>query len=273
MVPRTDDLNDMVVGLLASPFVGYRSGLRGAARLKAVERVVHRIDSLNDIPPSVAIAVVNDESMATKIGEETDEAAVGELVDAALSAKAQQLEEQVAAAASRVVKAEQERDRAEALRREADTERARLQAESDEAQAHQAATVKQLQESIDAHRTEAESLPRRGAGCEAAGRGRGGREGARTHRGPTSTSERSGDHRLSRDRRRGGGADSYRDGVGHGWRDRGDRGRGVEPVRRGAHRRGAAGQRDRGGARDRVRCRDDRRSHRGADRWRPGYLR
>ena len=158
MVPRTDDLNDMVVGLLASPFVGYRSGLRGAAHLKAVERVVHRIDSLKDIPPSVAIAVVNDESMATKIGEETDEAAVGELVDAALSAKAQQLEEQVAAAASRVVKAEQERDRAEALRREADTERARLQAESDEAQAHQAATVKQLQESIDAHRTEAESL-------------------------------------------------------------------------------------------------------------------
>jgi hypothetical protein len=119
---------------------------------------VHRIDSLKDIPPSVAIAVVNDESMATKIGEETDEAAVGELVDAALSAKAQQLEEQVAAAASRVVKADQERDRAEALRREADTERARLQAESDEAQAHQAATVKQLQESIDAHRTEAESL-------------------------------------------------------------------------------------------------------------------
>ena len=61
---------------------------------------MHRIDSLKDIPPSVAIAVVNDESMATKIGEETQEAAVGELVDAALSAKAQQLEEQVAAAAS-----------------------------------------------------------------------------------------------------------------------------------------------------------------------------
>jgi hypothetical protein len=158
MVPRTDDLNDMVVGLLSSPFVGYRSGLRGAAQLKAVERVVQRIDALSDVPPSVAIAVVNDESMATKIGEETNERVVDELVDAALSAKARQLEEQVAAAAGRVVKAERERDRAEARRREADAERARLQAESDEAQVHQAATVKELKESIAAHQSEAESL-------------------------------------------------------------------------------------------------------------------
>ena len=84
MVPRTDDLNDMIVGLLASPYVGYRTAVQGVHQ-KAVERVVARIDALRDVPPAVAVAMVNDEAMAAQIGDETDPEVVDQLIEESLS--------------------------------------------------------------------------------------------------------------------------------------------------------------------------------------------
>ena len=139
MSPRTEDLDDVMVGLLASPFVGYNAGLRGTSR-KAVERVVARIDSLQDVPPSVAIALVNDGAMATKIGEETDEQEVDKLVDESLTEKARQLEDSVAETAQRAAAAEQAKQRADqettaALERENAARAEREEAERDKVEA------------------------------------------------------------------------------------------------------------------------------------------
>ena len=88
----TRDLNGMVAALLASPFVGYRSAPRGAAQLTTIERITRLIDSLRDMPPAVAIAVVNDKAMSTKIGEETGPAVIEQMIEDALSTKAHELE-------------------------------------------------------------------------------------------------------------------------------------------------------------------------------------
>ena len=90
MVPRTADLDQVIVGLLASPYVGYKPAASGDQRL-ALERVAARMESLEDVPPSVAIAVVTDRAMASKIGQEVDETAVGRLVQDAISTKAREL--------------------------------------------------------------------------------------------------------------------------------------------------------------------------------------
>ena len=133
MVPRTSDLNGMVAALLASPFVGYRSAPRGTAQLTAIERITRSIDSLRDMPPAVAIAVVNDKAMSAKIGEETDPAVIEQMIEDALSAKAHELEAQLATAADRIVEAERVRDRAQADRLAAEKERDQLQGDRDRA--------------------------------------------------------------------------------------------------------------------------------------------
>ena len=158
MVPRTDDLNGMVAALLASPFVGYRSAPRGAAQLTAIERIAKSIDSLKDVPPAVAIAVVNDKAMSTKIGEETDPAVLERMIEDAISAKAQELEAQLASAADRIVEAERVRDDAQADRLTAEKERDRLQTERDRALVEAQQKQVELESSTGSHRAESEAL-------------------------------------------------------------------------------------------------------------------
>lgn len=158
MVPRTSDLHGMVAALLASPFVGYRSAPRGGAQLTAIERVTRSIDSLRDMPPAVAIAVINDKAMSTKIGEETDPAVLQQIIEDALSAKAHELEVQLTSAADRIVEAERVRDCAEADRVAAEKERDRLQEERDHAVAEAERNQTELESSIGSHRAESELL-------------------------------------------------------------------------------------------------------------------
>jgi hypothetical protein len=158
MVPRTADLNGMVAALLASPFVGYRSAPRGAAQLAALERITRSIDSMKDVPPTVAIAVVNDKAMSTKIGEETDPVVIEQLIEDAMSAKALELEAELETAADRVVDAERTRDRAQAARLAAEEERDRLEAERDQAIADARRNQSELESSIGTHRADSEAL-------------------------------------------------------------------------------------------------------------------
>jgi hypothetical protein len=149
MVPRTDDLDAMIVGLLASPYVGYTAASPDRV---AVERVVARIDALKDVPPSVAIAVLNDRTMATKISAEASSHEVDRLVEEATSQKAREIEEQIAQTASRATRAERERAEAE--------ERARV-AEQQAATAEQARQASGLTEA--ALREELQAAQARGA--------------------------------------------------------------------------------------------------------------
>lgn len=119
LVPRTDDLNDMIVGLLASPYVGFKPAAEGD-HLKAVERAVARIDALRDVPASVAVALVHDDAMSSKIAGETDPAEIDRLVDESLTEKAKELSSRLDETASEKVRADRERLEAEAQAAESD---------------------------------------------------------------------------------------------------------------------------------------------------------
>jgi hypothetical protein len=126
IVPRTEDLDAVVVGLLASPYVGYKPAVSGVHR-EAVERVAARIDELGDVPAGVAVALVNDNSIASKIAAETDETEVNRIIEESLTKKAAELEARVSETAARTVAAQRERDeerqRAEqAVRAQSDSE-------------------------------------------------------------------------------------------------------------------------------------------------------
>jgi hypothetical protein len=158
MVPRTENVNEMVTALLASPFVGYRSALDGASQVAALERITQSIDSLKDVPPAVAIAVVNDTAMATKIGEETDPAVVEQIIEQAITAKAAELESQLASAAGRIVESERTLAAARARQVSAEQERDELKAQRDAAVETARSTESELGTAQGRHRGETESL-------------------------------------------------------------------------------------------------------------------
>jgi VIT1/CCC1 family predicted Fe2+/Mn2+ transporter len=112
LVPRTDDLNDMIVGLMASPYVGYKPAAEGD-QLKAIERAVGRIDALRDVPASVAVALVHDDAMSRKIAEETDPTEIDRLVDESLTKKAEELSVRLDQTASEKVQSDRLREEAE----------------------------------------------------------------------------------------------------------------------------------------------------------------
>jgi hypothetical protein len=133
MVPRTDDLNDMIVGLLASPYVGYKPPVEGD-HLTAVERTVARIDALRDVPASVAVAVVHDDAMASSIAGETDPDEINRLVDESLTKKAEELSTRLDETAAEKMAADRERREAEKQAREAGERESLSKAERDEAE-------------------------------------------------------------------------------------------------------------------------------------------
>ena len=112
IVPRTEDLDAVIVGLLASPYVGYKPAVSGAHR-EAVERVAARIDELGDVPAGVAVALVNDNSIAAKIAAETDETEVNRIIEESLTKKAAELEARVSETAAAAVAAQRGRDQAQ----------------------------------------------------------------------------------------------------------------------------------------------------------------
>ncbi len=158
MVPRTENVNEMVTALLASPFVGYRSALDGPNQVAALERITQSIDSLKDVPPAVAIAVVNDTAMATKIGEETDPAVVDQIIEQAITAKAAELESQLASAGGRIVDAERTLEAARARQVAAERERDELKAQRDAAVDNARSAESDLGAAQGHHRDEEQSL-------------------------------------------------------------------------------------------------------------------
>ncbi len=111
MTPRTEDFEDMVVELLASPYVGYQ----GPLDQRTVREVVARMDRYDDASPELALAVVQDSALMHEI-EEADDEQVEERVRTAYSAKAKELKKQAEDAAK--VAANEQQAREEAERRE-----------------------------------------------------------------------------------------------------------------------------------------------------------
>jgi hypothetical protein len=132
VMPRTADLDEVIVGLLASPYVGYKLPISGTPK-KAVERVVARIDSLKDVPASVAVAMVGDQSMAAKIGGEVDEAEMNRIIEESLTQKAEELEVRIATSAKETVAAQRARIEAEDRAKQAVESKSESEAERDQA--------------------------------------------------------------------------------------------------------------------------------------------
>lgn len=89
MTPRTDDFDQMVVELLASPYVGYR----GPVNQQAVSEVVARMDQYKDASPELALSVVQDSALMDAVAK-ADPEEVGKQVERAYSTKAKELQEQ-----------------------------------------------------------------------------------------------------------------------------------------------------------------------------------
>jgi hypothetical protein len=136
IVPRTEDLDEVIVGLLASPYVGYKPAVSGENR-EAVERVAARIDELGDVPAGVAVALVNDNSIAATIAAETDETEVNRIIEESLTKKAAELEARVSETAEEAVAAQRERD--EERKRAERAVRARTDSEGERDKARQLA--------------------------------------------------------------------------------------------------------------------------------------
>jgi hypothetical protein len=144
--PRTDDWDQMVVDLLASPYVGWKRGMS----LPAVLEVVARVDQYTDSSVELAWEVLADTakmaeiSQLKKSGAPTDEIAAA--IDATFVADAEASKERAAAARELQLEAERtavsERARADQLRADLDDERRRREAlETDLKHAQEATDV------------------------------------------------------------------------------------------------------------------------------------
>ena len=170
LVPRTDDLNDMIVGLMASPYVGFKPAAEGD-QLKAIERAVGRIDALRDVPASVAVALVHDDAMSRKIAGETDPTEIDRLVDESLTQKAEELSARLDQTASEKVQSDRLREEAEEYAKAAAAQKEesvllRQQAEEAARRAEERAAraerdrVRALESESDLQRTVAETQER-----------------------------------------------------------------------------------------------------------------
>jgi hypothetical protein len=122
LTPRTEDFEETVVGLLTSPYVGYRQSVDQ----RAVREVVARMDAAeNDASPELAIAVLQDSALVQAIIGASDDD-VAEEVSQAYSKKARELQEQATRSA---LQAAAERSRREAAESRAEETRADLEAE------------------------------------------------------------------------------------------------------------------------------------------------
>jgi hypothetical protein len=145
--PRTDDWDQMVVDLLASPYVGWKRGLS----LPAVLEVVARVDQYADTSVELAWEVMADTAKMAEISHLKKSGAPSEqiaaAIDATFVADAEAAKERAAAARELQLEAERaavsERDRADQLRTDlADEQRRREAAETDLARAQETSDAK-----------------------------------------------------------------------------------------------------------------------------------
>lgn len=125
LTPRTEDYEQTVVDLLASPFVGYRRPVDQ----KAVREVVGRLEDQKDRSPELALAVLQDTALVHEIAVARSPSRVAEEVDRAYETKTRELQEHAAAASKIATDEQAKRQRAEELARtyarDRDDERAR----------------------------------------------------------------------------------------------------------------------------------------------------
>ena len=175
LTPRTEDYEQTIVDLLASPFVGYQRPVDQ----KAVREVVGRLEDQKDRSPELALAVLQDTALVHDISVARGRQAVAEEVERAYSTKTRELQEQAAAAATRAAdeeaKREQAEQRARGYARDRDDERARREGleadlrreqearsrEQDELRRAIAAAKQESQDAIEDERRKREQLEAR----------------------------------------------------------------------------------------------------------------
>jgi hypothetical protein len=101
-VPRTEDYDQTLTDLLASPYVRYR----GRISYDTVQEVVSRIDLFSGATPDLAAKLLYNTALLREVADTPDEDARHELIENAVVAAAESLERQVEEAERRI---EQER--------------------------------------------------------------------------------------------------------------------------------------------------------------------
>lgn len=159
LTPRTEDYEQTVVDLLASPFVGYQRPVDQ----KAVREVVGRLDDQKDRSPELALAVLQDTALVHDISAARGPQQVAEEVERAYSTKTRELQEQATAAATRAGEEQAKREEAEQLarayERDRDDERARREGVETDLRREQEARSRdqdELRQAIDAARQESQ---------------------------------------------------------------------------------------------------------------------
>lgn len=108
MTPRTDNFEEMVVELLASPYVGYE----GPVNPEAVRAVVARMDLHDEDSEEIALAVVQDSALMSSV-EEAGEAEIEERVRYVYAEKAKELKKQAEDSAQIAADEQAAKERAE----------------------------------------------------------------------------------------------------------------------------------------------------------------
>ncbi len=161
--PRTEDFDQTLADLLASPFIRYR----GRIGYKTVEEVVARIDLYQGRTPELAAKVLLDTALMRDVAAAPDEERRRELIDNAIVRAAAERERELAEAKEREAAerdarreaeaqtqalAEQlaaERDQREEIERLASEERQQLEREMSTSGQNAAATIDRLKEEHD----------------------------------------------------------------------------------------------------------------------------
>jgi hypothetical protein len=145
LTPRTEDYEQTIVDLLASPFVGYQRPVDQ----RTVREVVGRMEDQKDRSPELALAVLQDTALVHEITVARPRQ-VAEEVERAYSTKTRELQEQAAVAASRASEEQAKRERAEQrardIERDRDNERGRREGLEGDLRREQEARTREQQE-------------------------------------------------------------------------------------------------------------------------------
>jgi VIT1/CCC1 family predicted Fe2+/Mn2+ transporter len=152
LVPRTEDLDQALVDLLASPYMRYRGGVSA----QAVQEVVARIDQFQGVSAELASEVLLNGALVRDIGATKDPEERRQKIDNALIKSAELLHLRVEALSDR------DAERREALRR-AEAERTSSQSEVEAAHSR----IRELEGELAARHAEQEVLSRRLSEAEA----------------------------------------------------------------------------------------------------------
>lgn len=152
LTPRTEDYDQLVVDLLASPLLGYRAAIDH----EAVQRVVSRVDLHKESSPELMLAVLQDKFLVDNIKSAGTEEDIDARVEESFSTKARQLQEQATTSAELAASERSQRVSAE---KESDEFRKSLEGEKEQRESLE----RELGEEREARRTaEAQRLAAEG---------------------------------------------------------------------------------------------------------------